>query len=55
VTASICKARLGAKAQVVLPEEARQALGLKPGDTFAFLIDGNDVRLVRAAEGDDPL
>ena len=53
--ASIRKARLGAKAQVVLPKEARQALGLKPGDTFAFIIDGDDVRVVRApADGDDP-
>ena len=52
---SIRKARLGAKAQVVLPKEARDALGLKPGDTFAFVIDGADVRVVRAAsEGDDP-
>ncbi len=52
---SIRKARLGAKAQVVLPKEARQALGLKPGDSFAFVIDGDDVRIVRApADGDDP-
>jgi antitoxin PrlF len=52
---SIRKARLGAKAQVVLPKEARQALGLKPGDTFAFVIDGMEVRITRApAEGDDP-
>jgi antitoxin PrlF len=55
LTVSIRKARLGAKAQVVLPKEARQALGLKPGDTFAFVIEGEDVRIVRAAtEGDDP-
>jgi antitoxin PrlF len=53
--ASIRKARLGAKAQVVLPKEARQALGLKPGDSFAFVIDGDDVRVIRApADGDDP-
>jgi antitoxin PrlF len=53
--ASIRKARLGAKAQVVLPKEARQALGLKPGDSFAFVIDGDDVRVVRApTDGDDP-
>jgi antitoxin PrlF len=52
---SIRKARLGAKAQVVLPKEARQALGLKAGDMLAFVIDGTDVRVVRApAEGDDP-
>jgi antitoxin PrlF len=38
-----------------LPKEAREALGLKPGDSFAFSIDGSDVRVVRApAEGDDP-
>jgi antitoxin PrlF len=55
MSVSVHKARLGAKAQVVLPKEARQALGLKPGDTFAFVIEGNDVRVVRAvAEGDDP-
>jgi|GraSoiStandDraft_41_1057321.scaffolds.fasta_scaffold9273116_1 antitoxin PrlF len=53
--AAIRKARLGAKAQVVLPREARQALGLKPGDSFAFVIDGDDVRVIRApADGDDP-
>ena len=53
--ASIRKARLGIKAQVVLPKEARLALGLKPGDSFAFVIDGEDVRVVRMpAEGDDP-
>ena len=52
---SIRRARLGAKAQVVLPKEARQALGLKPGDNFAFIIEGAEVRVVRLpAEGDDP-
>ncbi len=52
---TIRKARLGAKAQVVLPKEARRALGLAPGDTFAFAIRGDDVRVIRApAEGDDP-
>jgi AbrB family looped-hinge helix DNA binding protein len=52
---AIRKVRLGAKAQIVLPREARQALGLKPGDSFAFVIDGEDVRVIRApAEGEDP-
>ena len=52
---SVRRARLGAKAQVVLPKEARKALGLKPGDSFAFLIEGPEVRVVRLpAEGDDP-
>ncbi len=52
---SVRRARLGAKAQVVLPKEARKALGLKAGDSFAFVIDGSEVRVVRMpAEGDDP-
>ena len=55
IAATIRKARLGAKAQVVLPKEAREALGLKPGDAFAFVIEGNDVRVIRApAEGNGP-
>ncbi len=50
------RVRLGSKAQVVLPKEAREALGLKPGDSFAFLIDGEDIRVVRTpADGDDPI
>jgi antitoxin PrlF len=54
VLATVRKAKLGAKARLVLPKEVRQALGLKPGDSFAFLIDGEDVRLVRTPiEGDD--
>ena len=53
--ATIRKVRLGAKAQVVLPKEAREALGLKPGDAFAFAIKGHDVRVIRApAGGEDP-
>ncbi len=54
MTATFHMAKLGAKAQLILPKEARQALGLKPGDTFAFLIDGEDVRVVRtpAEDGD---
>lgn len=52
---TIRKARLGAKAQVVLPKEVREALGLAPGDTFAFVLRGGDVRVIRApAEGGDP-
>lgn len=55
MAATVRKVKLGAKAQVVLPKEARQALGLKPGDSFAFVIDGEDIRVVRSpAEGDDP-
>ena len=52
---SMLKARLGVKAQVVLPKPVREALGLRPGDEFAFVIRDGEVRVVRApAEGDDP-
>lgn len=55
MAASVRKVRLGAKAQVVVPKEVRQALGLKPGDSFAFVIDGEDIRIVRTpADGNDP-
>ena len=54
MAATVRKAKLGAKAPLVLPKEVRQALGLKPGDSFAFLIDGEEVRVVRTpAERDD--
>ena len=52
---AMLKARLGVKAQMVLPKPVRDALGLKPGDEFAFVIHDGEVRVVRApAEGDDP-
>ena len=52
---SMLKARLGVKAQVVLPKPVREVLGLRPGDEFAFVIRDGEVRVVRApAEGDDP-
>jgi antitoxin PrlF len=52
---AMLKARLGVKAQVVLPKPVREVLGLKPGDEFAFVIRDGEVQVVRApAEGDDP-
>jgi antitoxin PrlF len=52
---SMLRARLGVKAQVVLPKPVREVLGLKPVDEFAFVIRDGEVRVVRApAEGDDP-
>lgn len=49
------KSRLGVKAQVVMPKRVRDVLGLKPGDEFAFVIHGREVKLVPApAAGDDP-
>jgi bifunctional DNA-binding transcriptional regulator/antitoxin component of YhaV-PrlF toxin-antitoxin module len=55
MAATVRKVRLGAKDQVVVLKEVRQALGLKPGGSFAFVIDGEDVHVVRTpAEADDP-
>lgn len=52
---AILRSRLGVKAQVVVPKPVRDALGLKPGDEFAFVIQGHEVKIVRApADGDDP-
>jgi antitoxin PrlF len=40
---------------VVLPKPVREALKLKPGDEFAFLIRDGDVRVIPApAVGEDP-
>ena len=38
---------LTSKGQVTIPAEVRRRLGLKPGDRVAFIIDGDEVRLVR--------
>ena len=52
---TLLKARLGVKAQCVLPKPVRDVLGIKPGDQFAFVIRDHEVRVVRApAQGDDP-
>ena len=52
---AVLKTRLGAKAQVVVPKPVRDLLGLKPGDEFAFEIEGREVRVVRLPpSGDDP-
>ncbi len=51
----LLRARLGVKAQIVLPKPVRDVLGLKPGDEFAFVIHGNEVKVIPApVAGDDP-
>jgi AbrB family looped-hinge helix DNA binding protein len=40
--------RVGAKGQVVIPKEMRDALGLHPGAEVAFERDGETVRIVAA-------
>jgi antitoxin PrlF len=55
MTDTVLRTRLGVKAQVVVPKAVREALGLKPGDAFAFVIHGREVKVIPApAEGDDP-
>jgi antitoxin PrlF len=55
MTDALLKARLGVKAQIVLPKPVRDILRIKPGDEFAFLIRDQEVRVVRApAQGEDP-
>ena len=38
---------LTSKGQVTIPAEVRRRLGLKPGDRVAFVVDADEVRLVR--------
>jgi antitoxin PrlF len=48
--------RLSAAGQTVLPREARERLGVKPGDRLRYVLDDAGVRLERGApnEEDDP-
>ncbi len=39
--------KLSSKSQVTLPKEVRAALGARPGDTIAYEVEGNLVRLKR--------
>ncbi len=40
--------RMGAKGQVVIPKAMRDALGLRPGDAVAFVLEGRSLRLAAA-------
>ena len=37
--------RVGAKGQVVIPKDMRDAIGLRPGDDVEFNLDGGTVRV----------
>ncbi len=39
--------KLSSKAQVTLPRKVREALGAKAGDTIAYEVEGNVVKLKR--------
>ncbi len=39
------------KGQITLPKAVREALGVQPGDRIRFVINGAEVRMVKAANG----
>lgn len=41
------EATLSSKNQIVIPREAREALGLKPGDKLLLVVRGTNVLLLR--------
>lgn len=41
------EATLSSKNQIVVPKEAREALGLKPGSKILFVLHGNSIVLLR--------
>ena len=38
---------LTSKGQVTIPSDVRKQLGLQPGDRVGFIVEGDEVRLVR--------
>lgn len=38
-------AKLSSRGQMVLPKEARQALGVEPGDVVLLVVEGDTVRI----------
>lgn len=44
---AMTEASLSAKNQIVIPPEARKALGLKPGDKVLFIVKNGGVLLLR--------
>jgi antitoxin PrlF len=45
--------KLSSKAQTVIPKAIRERLGLKPGDTIRYRLEGGVVAIERAS-ADDP-
>lgn len=43
----MAEATLSAKNQIVIPREAREALGLKPGDKIMVVVRGNRILLLQ--------
>ena len=46
------RSRVSSKGQVTLPKEARESLGLEPGDDVAFELTKGDTVILRRVESD---
>lgn len=44
---AVATAKVGPRNQVSLPRGIRRVLGIQPGDTVLFIVEGDSVRLVR--------
>jgi len=44
---------VSSKYQIVIPQEIRDALDIKPGQKLTFLRDGSSVRLIRVPKIED--
>jgi AbrB family looped-hinge helix DNA binding protein len=43
--------RVTSKGQVTIPQDIRRRLGVEPGSEVDFVVEGDEVRLVRRNEG----
>lgn len=43
----MAEVKMSAKNQIVIPREAREALGVKPGDTLLAVVRGNEVLVIQ--------
>ncbi len=44
---TVAAAKVSPRNQLSLPRGVRRALGIRPGDTVLFIVEGDQVRLVR--------
>jgi antitoxin PrlF len=49
----VAVSRISVKSQTVLPKPVREKLGLSPGDSVRFIIEGDQVTLAKHVEADD--
>ena len=46
--------RITSKGQVTIPQAVRERTGLLPNTDVEFIVDGGDVRIIKAASGKRP-